>query len=289
MILGVDLASYQGAPDFARVKQAGYVFAITKVSEDTTYIFPGFRRNRSECHRLDMGVGFYHFARGHNPTEEADYFLGAIGTLQPGENLVLDWEISHPDAVGWAHTFMSRCYARTGVRPWIYTNWSTATRLPWGDVAAAGFPLWLARYDGRTDFPGVPYWGTPICKQYSDAGQVPGINGKVDLDCFNGDLAMFRRFGAGGPAAVAPATGPETLPSLEYGMRNNPKVASLQRFLNAYGWKPPLPILPATGNYLDQTKAVVAAAQKQMGIFSGDGANIGPQTKRGLWDRGWRG
>jgi hypothetical protein len=115
--------------------------------------------------------------------------------------LVLDWEIQHPDPVGWCHAWLSRCYARTGVRPWIYLNMATATRGAWGDVASAGFPLWLARYDGKTEFPGIPYWGTPVAKQYSDAGQVPGINGKVDLDCFNGDLGMFRRLGSN-PATV---------------------------------------------------------------------------------------
>jgi lysozyme len=288
MIYGVDLASYQGAPDFARVRQSGYVFLITKVSEGITYTFPGFRRNRTEGHRVDMGVGFYHFARGGNPTGEADYFLGAIGALEPGEVLVLDWEIQHPDPVGWCHAWLSRCYARTGVRPWIYMNYSAATRIQWGDVANAGFPLWLAKYDGVKDFPGMPYWGTPVAKQYSDAGQVPGINGKVDLDVFNGDLALFRRLGSNPATVTAPATGPETLPSLEYGMKNNPKVSSLQGFIHAYKWNPPVDV-PVTGNYLEQTVEAVRKIQLQMGIQGGDGRNIGPQTKRGLWGRGWRG
>jgi hypothetical protein len=126
-------------------------------------------------------------------------------------------------------------------------------------------------------------------KQYSDAGQVPGIQGKVDLDCFNGDLSLFHRFGAN--SAGMPATGAESLPTLTYGMKDNPRVASLQRFLNAYPWKPPLPVLPVTGNYLDQTKEVVAGAQHQMDVTGPDanGETVGPRTNRALWDRGWRG
>lgn len=290
MILGVDLASYQGAPDFDRVKQSGYVFGITKVTEGDSYVFPGFRRNRSEMHRVGMGVGLYHFAKAGDPTAEADYFLGSTGNPEPGEVLALDWEVPASDPVNWCNAWLSRVFARTGVRPLVYLNFDTATRLPWGSVASGGYPLWLARYDGKTDFPAIPYWGTPVMKQYNDAGQVPGIAGKVDLNCFNGDLAMFNRLGAN-PTAPPPATGAETLPTLQYGMRNNPRVASLQRFLNAYPWKPPLDLLPATGNYLDQTKAVVAGAQKQMGVTGSDadGSIVGPRTNHGLWDRGWRG
>ncbi len=288
MINGVDLASYQGAPDFGKIRTQGYEFGITKVSEGTRYIFPGFRRNRSEMARVGMGVGFYHFARGGNSTAESDYFLGAIGELLPGECLALDWEITHPDPVQWCHAFLSRVYARTGVRPYIYLNMSTAGSLRWDPVAKGNFPLWLAQYDDKKNFPGVPYWGTPLIKQYSDRGKVAGINGNVDLNVFHGDLAMFRRFGANPVAATAPASGPDTLPALAYGDKS-PAVASLQKFLNAYPWKPPLPLLPVTGNYLDQTTEVLKQAQAQMGIAGGDGRNIGPQTRRGLWDRGWRG
>jgi GH25 family lysozyme M1 (1,4-beta-N-acetylmuramidase) len=290
VILGVDLASYQGAPDFDKVKHAGYVFGITKVTEDGNYTFPGFRRNRTEMRRVGMGIGLYHFARAGNATAEADYFLGAVGPVEPGEVLALDWETTSPDPVQWCHTWLSRVYARTGVRPFIYLNQSTVERYPWLDIAKAGFPLWLAQYDGKTNFPGVRYWGQPVIKQYSDAGTVPGIQGKVDLDCLNGDLGMFHRFGAN-PATAAPPTGPESLPILTYGMRDNPKVASLQKFLNAYPWKPALDVLPVTGNYLDQTRDVVKAAQAQMGVTGNDanGEIVGPRTNRGLWDRGWRG
>jgi GH25 family lysozyme M1 (1,4-beta-N-acetylmuramidase) len=287
MLLGVDLASYQGAPDFDKVKGAGYAFGMTKVTENINYVFPGFRRNRDEMHRTGMGVGFYHFARGGNPTVEADFFLGAIGPLQSGECLALDWEISHNDPVRWCGAFLARCYARVGVRPFIYLNYSTATGQQWGDVAVAGFPLWLARYDKKRDFPGVPYWGTPVIKQFDDAGTVPGINGKVDLNCFNGDMSTFYRFGANASAATAPATGADSLPSLQYGDKG-PAVASLQGFIHAYKWNPPIDV-PVTGNYLDQTADALRRAQLQMGIKGGDGRNVGPQTKHGLWDRGWRG
>ena len=100
--------------------------------------------------------------------------------------------------------------------------------------------------------------------------------------------------GWGIAAAATPAGGGATaasLPTLRYGMRNNPAVAALQRFCNAHGWRPALPLLPSTGNYLDQTRAVVEAAQAQMGVTGADadGSVCGPRTNAALWARGYRG
>jgi hypothetical protein len=46
----------------------------------------------------------------------------------------------------------------------------------------------------------------------------------------------------------------------------------------------------AAGNYLDQTKAVVAAAQRQAGVTGpdADGTTIGPRSKAAFYARGAR-
>lgn len=84
-------------------------------------------------------------------------------------------------------------------------------------------------------------------------------------------------------AAPAPAQqfDPGSLPTLQYGMRNDSRVAAFQRYLNAAPWSPELPLLPCTGNYLGQTRAVVKAAQAQRGVTGADadGSIVGPRTK----------
>lgn len=109
-------------------------------------------------------------------------------------------------------------------------------------------------------------------------------------------LASWRSKLAGAVVTVAnvtpsPTPGPswQTLPDLVYGMMNHPTVRSLQDFSNKHNWRPALPLLPVTGNYLDQTVNVIRLAQLQMGIQGGDGRNVGPQTKQGFWNLGWRG
>jgi hypothetical protein len=91
-------------------------------------------------------------------------------------------------------------------------------------------------------------------------------------------------------APVAPAWDATGMATLTRGMRNNDSVKKLQAFCNRYAWKPALPLLPVTGNYLDQTVAVVRAAQAQCGITGPDanGTIVGPQTKRAFAARGAR-
>lgn len=91
-------------------------------------------------------------------------------------------------------------------------------------------------------------------------------------------------------AGGGPADGPDALPTLRRG-DSGPEVESLQRFLNATDWTPDLPLLPVTGNYLDQTTAVVKAAQEQCGVTGPDanGTICGPRTNRAFWAKGYRG
>lgn len=92
-------------------------------------------------------------------------------------------------------------------------------------------------------------------------------------------------------AAPAPPAAPVTgLATLAYGMRADSRVIALQRFLNAYGWKPELPLLEPRGNYLDLTVAVVKAAQAQCGVTGpdADGRTVGPRTSAAFAQRGAR-
>lgn len=95
---------------------------------------------------------------------------------------------------------------------------------------------------------------------------------------------------SGTPAPSAGAFDPNTMATLQVGMVTDSRVMALQRFLNAYGWTPELPLLPPTGNYGPQTTAVVKAAQAQVGVTGPDanGTVVGPKTKAAFASRGAR-
>jgi hypothetical protein len=94
----------------------------------------------------------------------------------------------------------------------------------------------------------------------------------------------------GAPAAPPPALDGSSLATLSYGMRQDSRVAAFQRQSNGFPWDPELPVVPATGNYLDQTKDLVARIQAACGITGPDanGETIGPRTKAELARRSFR-
>lgn len=126
---------------------------------------------------------------------------------------------------------------------------------------AGGCLRWGGDYTGRLD---VMHWET--VKGEQECAQV---------------LARWR--GAQPPPPAGMAT-------LRYGMRDDGRVRALQQFLNRYNWRPALPVLPVTGNYLEGTRDVVRQAQAQCGVTGpdADGTIVGPRTAAAFAARGAR-
>jgi GH25 family lysozyme M1 (1,4-beta-N-acetylmuramidase) len=209
MILGADLSHFQQFPNFPQVRASGVDFAVLKASEGTGYTDPSMATNRRNAHAAGLIVGLYHFARAGDPAAEAAYFLRTIGAVQPGEFLVLDWEVPAGNPPAWCQQWLDAVRAATGVAPLIYMNQSAVNGSNWSNVAKT-YGLWLARYDNAPGvFNPVPYWGVPAMKQYSDRGAVPGVAGPCDVDSFNGTRDQLLKYGKGSP------TPPPTPPPLE--------------------------------------------------------------------------
>lgn len=222
MILGVDLASYQGNPDFDQIKGSGRSFVLTKITEGTNYINPYAARARSESHRLGLGFGMYHYARATDPIAEASYFVNTCGPLMTGEVLLLDWEVGSQDPVGWCKAFLDRVRSMTDVKPLIYLNQNLNNNYDWSPIANNDYGLWLAQYDESTNGTVKTDWEFVAIKQYSSTGRVSGIVGNVDLDVFFGDLSAFQKYGKQGGVLTIPAipdATPKFAPSNDYVVR----------------------------------------------------------------------
>jgi len=192
---GCDIASHQGAVDFDVLRNE-VAFVIAKSSEGTGYRDPTFMRNWSEAKRVGLIRGAYHFVRpdlGTNAQDEAAYFLSSIPVIDAGDILALDYEVQWDgDVVGWCLAFLDLCYQMTGIRPYIYLNLSLVRGYDWTPVIAAGYPLWLAYYDGvPNDAPATP-WPMVAMKQYTSDGQLAGVpSPRVDLNtAFGGETDM---------------------------------------------------------------------------------------------------
>ncbi len=204
-VLGIDIASYQGVPDFAQVTGAGYRFVLNKATEGTTYTNPRFAVTWPAIAAAGLARGVYHFAQPDQNTAKAEaaYFVQAIGALAQGDVLALDIEAGSGDLSAWVLAWLQAVDAATGVTPIIYSSSSfMAAHGLTGDTALSGYGLWLAEYGVPT--PTVPApWGFWALWQNSGNGTVPGIVGACDIDEFNGTVAGFKAYGYQ-PAPVKP-------------------------------------------------------------------------------------
>ena len=185
-VAGIDVASWQGSPDWRKVAAAGVGFAYIKASEGDSSSYPSLSSQYAGARAAGLAVGLYHYARvGKSPTANADAFaaqinrLGAVaGHLPP----CLDLEEGAGNLSGWADAFIARLRLKTGCKKvMLYTGTSffnTHLGEGWMDDDIV---LWIAHY-GRP--PGKPGYLSPrvAMHQYSQTGQVAGIAGAVDLD-----------------------------------------------------------------------------------------------------------
>jgi GH25 family lysozyme M1 (1,4-beta-N-acetylmuramidase) len=205
VILGFDVSNHQQAVNFAAARAAGRDFCATKATEGVGFTDSYLAVNRKAGRAAGLVMGLYHFARAGDPVAEARYFANAVGPLQAGEFVVLDWEVPAADPVGWCSTWLATVKGVLGVAPLIYMNQSAVKGSNWTSLAGT-YGLWLAQYDGSTQQPAVPYWGAPAMKQYSDAGSVLGVNGLCDVNAFYGKRDQLLAYGAG---ASTPTPTPE--------------------------------------------------------------------------------
>lgn len=183
---GIDVASYQGYPNWESVRTAGIEFAYIKAGEGNSIGYTTLNSQYNGARGAGLTVGLYHYARTNlSPEANADSLaaqvtrLGAIdGHLPP----CLDLEEGTGDLSGWASTFVERLRARTGCRRvMVYSGASFFGEHIGESWMDDDVSLWIAHY-GRP--PGQPRYLTPrvAIHQHSSAGKVAGITGNVDLD-----------------------------------------------------------------------------------------------------------
>jgi lysozyme len=207
----IDVSQYQGVIDWPKVDRP---IAIIRMSsgDGGLHYDKSAARNYKLAKAAGKAVGMYHYAGAGDPVAEADFFIKACSPLSQDDVMVLDWEVSHPDPVGWCVAFITRVIDKTGTKPLIYMNTSTENAYNWQPVIALDIALWLAdyRYTPAQNAP-VKHWKKYVMHQHSSKGSVPGIAGNVDLDEYFGTVASFKKYGYQAPVTQEP-TPPVTPP-----------------------------------------------------------------------------
>ena len=192
---GIDLSRHNKGVDFARARRAGIAFAFIKVSEGKDNRDVKFKRYWRAAARAGMARGAYHFYYFcATPEAQARNFIRAVPKGQRMLPPVLDveWNPESPTCrirpsrakvVNRLKRFLDIVEGHYGVKPIIYTTVDFhRDNLSRGELP--GYQYWLRSVTAEPErkYPRRPYrfW------QYTGTGKVPGIEGPVDINAFNG-------------------------------------------------------------------------------------------------------
>lgn len=192
---GIDVSAYQGNINYELVKQAGIDIVYIKASEGNYLEDPEFKTNYENAKNAGLNIGFYHFVRARNEQqaiEEAEFFASVIANTEPNCRLAMDFEIfgdlSINEINAISKTFLEKTQELTGKEMVVYSNTYDAINI-FNSTIANNYPLWVAQY-GVSEPSDNGKWNTWIGFQYSDRGEVLGINGNVDLDRFTQEIFL---------------------------------------------------------------------------------------------------
>ena len=218
---GIDVSRWQLDVDWAEVASTSTRYAIMRATignepGKARFIDPRYFEYLAGATANGLVVGAYHRANvGRAPNDavnEANFFVDkaqiAAGDVLP----VLDIEETHGLSVqemkDWVRAWVQRVFARTGVRPMIYSS-PNFWRTNMGDAtwfAEHDYPLWIAHWGvAQPDVPagnwgghGWTFW------QWTSEGSVAGVPTLVDRDRFNGAQLVHGRIAS---LTVAPPQG----------------------------------------------------------------------------------
>jgi len=207
--LGIDVSNHNGTVDFKAVKGDGRDFAFVLASDGNSFTSPEYKTQYKGAGDAGLIRGAYHFGRpGGSASGQADHFLAAADYSNDGKSLppVLDLEanpnggacygLGAAEMKTWIKGFLTQVKEKTKRDAIIYTSpgfWKDCTG---NSKEFAENPVWIANWG--VDSPEVPGgWKSYTFWQYSDSGQVKGVNGPVDVNRFNGTVADLEKLAKG--------------------------------------------------------------------------------------------
>lgn len=188
---GIDVSYYQETIRWPRVRKAGIRFAFIRVSDGTSFPDPRFAANWEGARAVHLARGAYQYFRPEvSAIAQADLLIEALardrGELPPVIDVEDTGGRSPAQIEKGIRTWVDRVRTRLHVEPMIYVSpdfWQENV----GGADLTSQQLWVAHY--TTGCPRVPApWTRWTFWQHSKSGRVPGIDGPVDLDVFNGSF-----------------------------------------------------------------------------------------------------
>jgi lysozyme len=208
----LDISHYQPEPDWAALKAAGIVGIIMKATEGQTYVDETFARRYGAAIDAGLAVSSYHFLRPGSIAAQISHYLKTVDP-EPGERVCLDHEDPGVSLADLASAVEAINAADPSLQVTIYSGHIIKQQLGDGyDDVLATTSLWIAQYtlNAAPDWPSGT-WPVWSLWQYTDKAEVPGIEGNVDGNRFNGSAEQcLAWFGPSQGVVPEPESWPET-------------------------------------------------------------------------------
>ena len=191
---GIDVSGWQGNIDYSEVASSGIEIVYMKASEGTSFVDPYFNQNYTNAKANGLKVGFYHYLTARSNSEavaQANFFVSTISGMIPDCRLAMDFEsfgsLSTEEINEIGLTFMQTVESLSGKKMVIYSDTSNASNIFGGGLT--NYPLWVAQYEVEEPTPNGN-WDSWVGWQYTDAGEISGIDGYVDRDRFTDGILL---------------------------------------------------------------------------------------------------
>lgn len=194
---GIDVSDWQGYIDYNQVRNSGIEIVYIKASQGSNIKDSYFDINYENAKANGLKVGFYHFLTATNTKEaeqEAQFFASVISGKEPNCKLVMDYEVFEGVSVeeinSIAQVFLETVKRLTNKEVIVYSDLYN-TQSTFNRNIADNYELWLAYYGDYNNLTNVvTNWQNWTGIQYTDRGNVSGINGNVDRDLYTENIFL---------------------------------------------------------------------------------------------------
>jgi len=196
-VQGIDVSRHQGAIDWSRVPTRVVQFVYIKATEGGDFRDDRFAANWKASRADGLRRGAYHYFTFKTPgSRQADNFITTVPNDPEALPPAVDVEIwgnsaDRPAVADFQRelsAFIAKVRQHYGTEPVIYAARDFRSRY------LAGFPqprLWLRAVVASPRLAGISHW---TFWQFSERGRIPGINGFVDRNAFDGTPEEFAAF-----------------------------------------------------------------------------------------------
>lgn len=198
---GFDVSHWNPPRDWAALSSA-MDFVGIKVSEGEHNVDSALAADQAGARGEPFAlVWYYHVARPGDPVEQMRRFTGLVGELRPNERYCLDVERSSSVPID----YLAGCLeaieeAAPDRQHFLYISNGVWTGAGYPGVWAPAehtaliLPRYLSPQPPLVPQPWLAIGRTWAMWQRSQTGRLPGIDGDVDLDEWNGDRAQLEAF-----------------------------------------------------------------------------------------------